>query len=62
MNFNYLRPAELAQRLSISPRQLRQWQHDKVIPYLKVGRTILFDPDKVAAALERFERNAGVVR
>jgi excisionase family DNA binding protein len=59
---NYLRPKELAERLSISPRQLRQWQHDKVIPFLKIGRTVLFDPTKVATALERFERNAGVVR
>jgi excisionase family DNA binding protein len=59
---NYLRPKELAERLSVSPRQLRQWQHDKVIPFLKIGGVVLFDPAKVATALERFERNAGVVR
>jgi excisionase family DNA binding protein len=57
---NYLRPKELAERLSISPRQLRQWQHDKVIPFIKVGKTVLFDPAKVSVALDRFERGAGV--
>jgi excisionase family DNA binding protein len=62
MNLNYLRPGELSQKLSVSPRQLRQWQQDKVIPYLKIGRTVLFDPEKVRAALARFERNAGAAK
>jgi excisionase family DNA binding protein len=59
-NLNYLRPKELAERLSVSPRQLRQWQHDGVIPFLKIGQMVLFDPAKVAEALSRFERNAGL--
>jgi excisionase family DNA binding protein len=58
----YLRPKELCEFLSVSPRLVRKWQAEKVIPFIKVGKTILFDPNKVQTALERFERNAGVVR
>lgn len=58
----YLRPAEMAASLSISTRQLWQWQHDRVIPFIKLGKTILFDPHKVREALERFERNAGAAK
>lgn len=58
----YLRPKELCEFLSVSPRLVRKWQAEKIIPIIKVRTTILFDPNKVQAALERFERNAGVVR
>ena len=47
-----------AQRLSVSDRQLRDWIRDRVVPFTKVGATILFDPAKVDAALAAYERSA----
>lgn len=58
MTNNYLRPKQVATWLNISLRQVRQWQAEGVIPFIKVGGTILFDPAKVRAALDRFERNS----
>lgn len=52
----FLRPLELAKALHVSDRLIRKWQAERVIPYIKIGRLILFDVDKVMAALERFER------
>jgi excisionase family DNA binding protein len=51
-----LRPVELAEALHVSERLIRKWQAGKIIPFIKVGRTTLFDCDKVMAALARFER------
>jgi excisionase family DNA binding protein len=62
MNNAYLRPKQLAEWLNVSPRQVRYWQAERVIPFIKVGKTILFDPNKVQAALSRFERNTGVAK
>ena len=40
-------------------RQLRTFVQDGKIPYLKIGhRTLLFDPEKVEKALQRFEIKA----
>jgi excisionase family DNA binding protein len=47
----YNRPAEEAKRLHISIRLLKRWMHEETIPYLKIGRVVLFDPQAVDAAL-----------
>jgi excisionase family DNA binding protein len=52
------RSREEAARLGISERQLRDWRAEGVIPFLKIGGTILFDPDRVDQALAAFERNS----
>ena len=47
---------ELAELKGRPVRQFRSWVEAKKIPYLKLGhRTLLFDPEKVEKALERFE-------
>ena len=47
---------ELSETKGRPVRQLRTFVEHRVIPYLKIGhRTILFDPEKVEAALARFE-------
>jgi len=47
---------ELSEAKGRPVRQLRTFVAGKKIPYLKVGhRTLLFDPEKVEKALERFE-------
>jgi excisionase family DNA binding protein len=50
---------QLAAELGQSPRTIRSWIAARKIPFLKVGhRTMLFSPEKVRAALEKFEVKA----
>jgi excisionase family DNA binding protein len=51
-----VRYAEMAKALGISERLLKNWVRDRVIPFTKIRRVVLFDPAKVESALERFER------
>jgi len=53
---DFLRPEELAKKLNITVRTVRAWQKARVIPYIKIGRSVRFDPARVAEALSRFER------
>jgi excisionase family DNA binding protein len=55
----YNRPVEEAKRLGISRRQLSNWMRDRTIPFIQRGRVILFDPQAVDEALERFENREG---
>jgi hypothetical protein len=51
----YNRPLEESKRLGISRRQLTKWMKNRIVPFIKNGRTVLFDPVKVDAALAQFE-------
>jgi excisionase family DNA binding protein len=53
-----LRPLDLAKTLNVCERTVREWQSKGVIPFVKVGRVVLFDIEKVMSALERYERKA----
>ena len=56
----YNRPVDEAKRLGISRRQLSNWaRRDRMIPFIQRGRVILFDPQAVDEALERFENKGG---
>lgn len=47
---------ELESRSGVPVRTIRTLYHGRKIPYIKAGhRTVLFDPQKVMAALQRFE-------
>jgi len=46
----------MAEKLGIKPRALRDWRARRIIPYYKVGRVILFDPAKVQAAMDNYQR------
>ena len=46
----------MAERLKISERTLKDWVSKRLVPYIKVQRSVLFDPAKVDSALARFER------
>jgi hypothetical protein len=49
----------LAEEIGIPPRTLRSLYNARKIPFIKAGhRTLLFDPAKVRAALDKFERKA----
>ncbi len=51
----------LSDAIGIPPRTIRSLYVGKKIPVIKVGhRTLLFDPEKVLAALNKFEVRASV--
>ena len=52
----------LADEIEISERCVSDWMARRLIPYIKVGRVILFDREKVLAALSKFERKEATVR
>jgi len=37
-------------------RTLRDWRYRKIIPYYKIGRSVLYDPEEVRKALQKFFR------
>lgn len=47
--------AGIAAYFGRSVRQITDWQREKVIPYVKQGRNIMFHIHKCEAALERYE-------
>ena len=49
----------LSKELEQSERTITTWRIQKKIPFIRMGyRTILFDVDKVKAAIEKFEVKA----
>ena len=51
-----VREKVIAELLGVSERTVRNWRTSRIIPYTKVGRIILFDPEAVERALLKFER------
>lgn len=47
------REETVAERLGISPRHLRELRAQRMIPYVRLGRSIRLDPEAVAQAVER---------
>jgi excisionase family DNA binding protein len=54
----YLRPADATKLLPISRRTLSNWQRRHLIPFYRIGRTVMFRRADIEAALERFRVNA----
>lgn len=54
----YLRPDQAIEVLPISRRCLSNWQRRHLIPFYRVGRTVLFKRTDIEAALERFRVSA----
>ena len=48
----------MAEALGISERLLKNWVRDRVVPFVKIGRVVLFDPDAVNKALQQYTREA----
>jgi excisionase family DNA binding protein len=53
-----VREKVIAGLLGVSERTVRNWRASRIIPYTKIGRVILFDPESVERALLKFERRA----
>jgi excisionase family DNA binding protein len=56
MQKQLLRAKEQAKLLKVSQTTLREWRRQKIVPFFKVGRVVLYDPARVGEALARFER------
>jgi hypothetical protein len=55
----YMRPADLAQRFSVSERTIRDWQRRGIIPFYKPSKKVtLFCVAEVEKALRRFRHVA----
>jgi hypothetical protein len=52
--------AEIADFLSLCERSIGNLRKKKIIPYLRVGKIIRFQPEKVLEALNKFEIPAKV--
>jgi hypothetical protein len=50
-----VRRKAIEKRYGVSARCLDNWMKAKIIPRIKIGRVLLFDPMKCDKALERFE-------
>ena len=46
-------PKEQAHRLSCSLRHLQNMKNSRIVPHLKLGRLVRYDPEAVDRALER---------
>jgi len=53
-SFTALRKTGLAQCLNVSVRTIDNWKAQGIIPYVKIGRVVLFNLREVEAALKRF--------
>jgi excisionase family DNA binding protein len=58
MSKTFLREKEQAATLNVSRRTLRDWRAQGIIPFLKIRRVVLYNPEAVLAALAKFERIA----
>ena len=50
----YLRPRDVLEILPVSRRTLSNWQRRRLIPFYRVGRTVLFKCADIETALERY--------
>jgi len=46
---------ELAAMLGVSRLTVLRWGRDGLIPSMKVGRLVMFEPEKVKSAVQRFK-------
>jgi excisionase family DNA binding protein len=55
----YLRGDKAAAKfLGVTDRTVRNWMAARVIPYIKLGSVVLFDPFDLEKAMLAFKRNA----
>jgi DNA-binding transcriptional MerR regulator len=46
----------MAKAIGVSERTLRYWQTRKVLSFIKIGKTVLFDPAVTKAEIDKFRR------
>jgi|HubBroStandDraft_6_1064221.scaffolds.fasta_scaffold24055_2 excisionase family DNA binding protein len=53
---------EIAAKIGVTPRCIRDWRNRRIIPFLKIGRILRFNQGDVAQALQQYKREAEVMR
>jgi hypothetical protein len=51
-----LNEIEMAEQLNVTPRTLRKWRYLRIVPFIKIGYIIRYDPEAVLKALKQYER------
>ncbi|MCG2706882.1 MAG: helix-turn-helix domain-containing protein [Candidatus Omnitrophica bacterium] len=49
----YLSPEELAVMLGVAKTTVYGWTSDRIIPFIKIGRLVRFDPIKISNWLKQ---------
>lgn len=50
--------AQLAAAKQVALRTVDKWMRGRIVPYLKIGRVVRFDPRKTELALQAFEHRS----
>lgn len=53
-----VRKGGMLKLVPVSPRKFDSLKAQGIIPSIKLGRTVLYNPDRVLQALEAYERKA----
>lgn len=48
--------AQVAEELNVSLRTVIYWRQQNKLPYLRIGRSIRYRPESIAAMLKKLER------
>jgi excisionase family DNA binding protein len=51
-----LTDTEVAKRFNVSLRTIIDWRNQGRLPYLRIGRSIRYRPESIAALLEKLEK------
>lgn len=51
----YLKKKEIAIYCNVSTRTINNWMARRIIPHIRIGSNVLFDPEKVDNALNEFQ-------
>lgn len=55
-----LNEEEIAAKIGVTPRCIRDWRNRRIIPFLKIGRIVRFHDGDVAQALKQYRREVVV--
>jgi excisionase family DNA binding protein len=58
----FLRVKEFAQACGVAEITVKRWLRDRVIPFNKIGKVVLIDPERAKAALNKHERKAATTK
>lgn len=55
-----LNEEEIAAKIGVTPRCIRDWRNRRVIPFFQIGRIVRFHEGDVAQALQKYKREVVV--
>jgi DNA-binding transcriptional MerR regulator len=60
VNSKLFRECDSKENVGVTPRTLRYWRTQRLVPYVKIGKVVLYDQEKVLSVLNSFERKTKV--